>query len=40
LKVSFDDNHLFTVGLDGALIIYQITDDAYKVKLDKDGMGH
>ena len=39
LRITFDDNYLFTIGLDGSIIIYQITEDQYKVKLDKDGMG-
>ena len=38
--VSFDDSYLFTVGLDGALIIYSLNEEQYKIKLDKDGMGH
>lgn len=39
LKVSFDDNYVFTTGLDFSLIVYQISEEGYKIKLDKDGMG-
>jgi WD40 repeat protein len=38
-KITFDDSQLFTVGLDGSIVIYQLTDEAFKVKLDKDGLG-
>ena len=37
--MSFDDNYVFTVGNDCALIIYEIKDKEAKIKIDKDGMG-
>lgn len=39
MRVSFDDTYLFTVGHDGALVIYQLMEEQFKVKLDRDGMG-
>lgn len=38
-NITFDDNWLFTAGLDGAIVIYQLQDESLRVKLDKDGMG-
>ncbi len=39
LKVSFDDNYIFSAGDDGAIIIYEVKEKDAKIKLDKDGSG-
>lgn len=39
MKVSFDDNYLFTASKDSTIIIYEIKDKEAKVRLDKDGLG-
>jgi len=38
MKVSFDDNYIFTVGEEGAVIIYEVKDKDSKIKLDKEGL--
>ncbi|EGR31811.1 WD repeat protein [Ichthyophthirius multifiliis] len=38
LRVSFDDNYVFTASEDGALIIYKNEDKEFKVKMDKDNI--
>lgn len=40
MKVSFDDNYLFTASSDRTLIIYEIKDKDAKVRLDKDNIGY
>ena len=39
LKVTFDDNFIFTAGDDGTLIIYENKEKDSKIKLDKEGIG-
>ena len=39
LKVSFDDNYLFTAGQDGTIIIYENNYKKTKIQIDKEGMG-
>ena len=38
MKVTFDDNYIFTTGTDGCLIMYENKDKESKIKLDKDNL--
>lgn len=38
LKVSFDDNHIFSASEDGSLVVYENRDKEFKVKLDKESI--
>ena len=39
LKVTFDDNYVFSTGEDGVICIYDIKDRDAKIKRDKDNVG-
>ena len=39
IKITFDDQYIFTAGEDGMLIIYEIRDKEGKIKRDKEGSG-
>lgn len=38
IKVTFDDNYVFSVGEDGVFIVYTINDNNVKIKRDKEGV--
>lgn len=40
MRISYDDNYLFTVGLDGCICVFEIRDkEARSIKRDKEGAG-